>query len=209
MKAKYRPPRHGDQVQYKPAVGRDTNSGPLVATKEYLTALQQNLLGLASHLEQSIRMKTSSERTAHWFRCVYLLPPSHSITTVIISLSPCTERSVSVNQGRRTSRKLLATSLAPVIPWKPATATLRTHYSLTAFRASQTTLEQPWCVCVPVRAVLLCSLSRIVSLCCTATHTQCIGTSFEAVVVMVPHTTPHHPTSHPHSHTELRPRPAS
>lgn len=68
VKAKYRPPPHGDQVQYKPAVGRDTNSGPLVATKEYLTTLEQNLLGLANHLEQSMRRKTSSERTAHWFR---------------------------------------------------------------------------------------------------------------------------------------------
>ena len=33
MKANIRPHRHGDQVQYKPAVGRDTNTGPLVATK--------------------------------------------------------------------------------------------------------------------------------------------------------------------------------
>ena len=71
VKAKYRPPHHGDQVQYKPAVGRDTNSGPLVATKEYLTTLEQNLLGLATHLEQSMRRKTSSERTGHWFRCVH------------------------------------------------------------------------------------------------------------------------------------------
>jgi hypothetical protein len=70
VKAKYRPPHHGDQVQYKPAVGRDTNSGPLVATKEYLTTLEQNLLGLATHLEQSMRRKTSSERTAHWFRAI-------------------------------------------------------------------------------------------------------------------------------------------
>ena len=69
MKAKYRSSHSGDQVQYKPAVGRDTNSGPLVATKEYLTTLEQNLLGLANHLEQSVRRKTHSERTAHWFRC--------------------------------------------------------------------------------------------------------------------------------------------
>ncbi|CAI7992835.1 Sorting nexin-7 [Geodia barretti] len=70
VKAKYRPSRSGDQVQYKPAVGRDTNSGPLVATKEYLTTLEQNLLGLANHLEQSVRRKTHSERTAHWFRAI-------------------------------------------------------------------------------------------------------------------------------------------
>jgi hypothetical protein len=70
VKAKYRPSRSADQVQYKPAVGRDTNSGPLVATKEYLTTLEQNLLGLANHLEQSVRRKTHSERTAHWFRAI-------------------------------------------------------------------------------------------------------------------------------------------
>ena len=80
VKAKYRPPRHDDQVQYKPAVGRDTNSGPLVATKEYLTTLQQNLLGLASHLEQSMRRKTSSEGTAHWFRCVCVPTSSLPLT---------------------------------------------------------------------------------------------------------------------------------
>lgn len=70
IKAKHSPYRRGEQVQYKPAVGRDTNSGPLVATKEYLTTLEQNLLGLANHLEQSMRRKTSNERTAHWFRAV-------------------------------------------------------------------------------------------------------------------------------------------
>ena len=68
MKAKHRPSRTGDQVQYRPAVGRDTNSGPLVATKEYLTTMEQNLLGLANHLEQSMRRKANTERTAHWFR---------------------------------------------------------------------------------------------------------------------------------------------
>ena len=64
VKAKYRPPPHGDQVQYKPAVGRDTNSGPLVATKDYLTTLEQNLLGLANHLEQSMRRNQFRENSS-------------------------------------------------------------------------------------------------------------------------------------------------
>ena len=33
LRAKLRPRRHSDQVKYKPAVGRDTNTGPLVTTK--------------------------------------------------------------------------------------------------------------------------------------------------------------------------------
>ena len=33
LRAKHRPRSHDDQIQYKPAVGRDTNTGPLVATK--------------------------------------------------------------------------------------------------------------------------------------------------------------------------------
>ena len=33
LRAKHRPRIHDDQIQYKPAVGRDTNTGPLVATK--------------------------------------------------------------------------------------------------------------------------------------------------------------------------------
>ena len=33
LRAKHRPRNHDDQIQYKPAVGRDTNTGPLVATK--------------------------------------------------------------------------------------------------------------------------------------------------------------------------------
>ena len=33
LRAKHRPHRLDEQIQYKPAVGRDTNSGPLVATK--------------------------------------------------------------------------------------------------------------------------------------------------------------------------------
>ena len=33
LKAKHRPRNHDDHIQYKPAVGRDTNTGPLVATK--------------------------------------------------------------------------------------------------------------------------------------------------------------------------------
>lgn len=89
IKAKYRPPPSGDQVQYKPAVGRDTNSGPLVATKEYLTTLEQNLLGLANHLEQSMRRKTSSERTAHWFRYIDSLSPSLPLPSPL-SPSPLT-----------------------------------------------------------------------------------------------------------------------
>ena len=32
LKAKHRPRSHDDHIQYKPAVGRDTNTGPLVAT---------------------------------------------------------------------------------------------------------------------------------------------------------------------------------
>ena len=33
LKAKYRPHRNGEKDRYKPAMGRDTNSGPLVDAK--------------------------------------------------------------------------------------------------------------------------------------------------------------------------------
>ena len=38
--------------------------------QEYLTALEQNVLGLATHLEQSSRRKTTTEKTGHWFRAI-------------------------------------------------------------------------------------------------------------------------------------------
>lgn len=77
LRAKHRPRRH-DQVQYKPAVGRDTNSGPLVAAKEYLITLEQHTQGLASHLEQSSRRKTAMEKTGHWFRAISESEPAET-----------------------------------------------------------------------------------------------------------------------------------
>eukprot|EP00731_Ephydatia_muelleri_P012936 Em0007g246a len=68
LRAKHRVSQ--DMVQFKPAVGRDTKSGPLVAAKEYLVSLEHHLLGLALHIEQSTRSKNSAEKTAHWFRAL-------------------------------------------------------------------------------------------------------------------------------------------
>ena len=38
--------------------------------QEYLTTLEQNILGLANHLEQTSRRKNTTERTGHWFRAI-------------------------------------------------------------------------------------------------------------------------------------------
>ena len=38
--------------------------------QEYLTTLEQNILGLANHLEQTSRRKNTTERTGHWIRAI-------------------------------------------------------------------------------------------------------------------------------------------
>ena len=38
--------------------------------QEYLTTLEQNIVGLANYLEQESRRKTTTERTGHWFRAI-------------------------------------------------------------------------------------------------------------------------------------------
>ncbi|XP_064396977.1 uncharacterized protein LOC135343878 isoform X2 [Halichondria panicea] len=80
LRAKLRPRRHSDQVKYKPAVGRDTNTGPLVTTKDYLCTLEQNILGLVSHLEQASRKGTSTGKIGHWFRAISDSEPLDCVT---------------------------------------------------------------------------------------------------------------------------------
>ena len=45
-------------------------SVPTGRPQEYLTTLEQNILGLANHLEQASRRKNTTERTGHWFRAI-------------------------------------------------------------------------------------------------------------------------------------------
>lgn len=80
LRAKHRPHGHTDKTKYKPAMGRDTNSGPLVDTKDYLTMLEQNLVGLTGHLEHSNRRGRGSpmERSAHWFSAISDSEPHHT-----------------------------------------------------------------------------------------------------------------------------------
>ena len=45
-------------------------SVPTGRPQEYLTTLEQNILGLANHLEQASRRKNTTERTGHWFGAI-------------------------------------------------------------------------------------------------------------------------------------------
>lgn len=44
--------------------------------QEYLSTLEQNILGLASHLESASRRRTALEKTGHWFRAISEAEPA-------------------------------------------------------------------------------------------------------------------------------------
>lgn len=51
-----------------------------ISLQDYLTGLEQNMVGLTSHLEQSARRGHGSpmERAAHWFRAISDSEPHHT-----------------------------------------------------------------------------------------------------------------------------------
>ncbi|XP_019849650.1 PREDICTED: uncharacterized protein LOC105311978 isoform X2 [Amphimedon queenslandica] len=62
LRAKFRPHLPSEEsLQYRPTQGRDTSSGALVATKDYLHSLENNLLGLVHHLQQRTTNDTQRE----------------------------------------------------------------------------------------------------------------------------------------------------
>ena len=62
LRAKFRPHLPSEEsLQYRPTQGRDTSSGALVATKDYLHSLENNLLGLVHHLQQRTSNDTQRE----------------------------------------------------------------------------------------------------------------------------------------------------
>ena len=68
-------------------------------TQDYLTTLEQNINGLVSHLEQSVRRKASAERTGHWFRAISESEPDDTyLKTAAADLS----RTCEATEGQQT-----------------------------------------------------------------------------------------------------------
>jgi hypothetical protein len=68
LRAKFRPRLPSeDSSFYHPTQGRDTNSGTLVATKDYLRKLEVNVMGLVHYLQQKSE-ETEQDTMSHWFR---------------------------------------------------------------------------------------------------------------------------------------------
>ena len=59
LRAKFRPRLSSEEVgQFRPAQGRDTSSGALVATKIYLRGLEERLCSLAILMQQTVTHKS-------------------------------------------------------------------------------------------------------------------------------------------------------
>eukprot|EP00731_Ephydatia_muelleri_P011478 Em0006g372a len=73
-------------------------SGPLVATKDYLVSLEHHLLGLALNMEQSTRLKSSTEKTVHWFCALSESEPANTYLKVAMGNLAQTYESVEGHQ---------------------------------------------------------------------------------------------------------------
>lgn len=72
LRAKFRP-RLPSEEPYRPTQGRDTSSGALVATKDYLSSLECNILGLVNHLQSRTSDTVQREGKSHDGHTPYII----------------------------------------------------------------------------------------------------------------------------------------
>ena len=86
LRAKFRPHLPSEEsLQYRPTQGRDTSSGALVATKDYLHSLENNLLGLVHHLQQ--RTSNDTQREGNTLRIRGIVYIDHVIVMCLQCIS--------------------------------------------------------------------------------------------------------------------------